>query len=139
MQVPPMIEKVPGPKSFAMAGAAVKANGAALAPEAVLVTVTKPLWVAPLPFTSVGLTGEYPRVAPVTWNVTPLLVPPGVVTVTVLDVCNAILAITQDALTVVAVGVPVMVQVTLPATPDTFTAVAPVRLVPVRVTETVVP
>ena len=66
-----------------------------------------------------------------------MLVPPGVVTVTVLDVARASLAITQDALTVVAVGVPVMVQVT-PA-PDTVTAVAPVRLVPVRVTETVVP
>ena len=116
MQVPPMIEKVPeaGPVSFAMVGAAVNVNGAALAPEAVLVTVTKPLWVAPLPFTSVGVTGEYPSVAPVTWKFTPLLVPPGVVTVTVLNVCRAVLAITQDAVTVVAVGVPVMVQVTPP-------------------------
>ena len=137
MQVPPMIEKVPGPVSFAMAGAAVNVNGAALAPVAVLVTVTKPLWVAPLRFTSVGLTVEYPSVAPVTWNATLLLVPPSVVTATVLDVCKAVLAIAQFAVTVVAVGVPVMVQVT-PA-PDTVSAVAPVRLVPVRVTETVVP
>lgn len=70
----------------------------------------------------------------VTVNVTALLVPPGVTTVTFL--APAVPAITQFAVTVVAVGVPVIVQV-LP--PDTFTAVAPVRLVPVRVTGTVVP
>jgi len=40
-------------------------------------------------------------------------------------------------LTVVAVGVPFMVQVT--SVPDTFTAVAPDRLVPVRVTATGTP
>jgi hypothetical protein len=76
-------------------------------------------------------------VAPCTVNVTALLVPPGVVTVTLLAVSAAVLVTTQFAVTVVVVGVPVMVQVT-PA-PDAVTAVAPLRLVPVRVTGTVVP
>jgi hypothetical protein len=74
---------------------------------------------------------------PFTVNVTALLVPLGVVTVTFLAVSAALLVITQFAVTVVAVGVPVMVQVT--PLPVAFTVVAPVRLVPVSVTGTVVP
>jgi hypothetical protein len=61
----------------------------------------------------------------------------GVATLTVLAVGTALAAITQLAVTVVEVGVPVMVQAT--PVPDTFITVAPVRFVPVRVTGTVVP
>ena len=66
-----------------------------------------------------------------TVNVTLLLVPPGVVTLTFRPPCGAVDVIVQFAVTVVAVGVPVITQV-MPVL-DTFTAVAPVRLVPVRV------
>jgi hypothetical protein len=69
-----------------------------------------------------------------TVNVTLLVVPPGVVTLTFRPPCAAVDVIVQFAVTVVAVGVPLMAQV-MPL-PDTFTAVAPVRLVPVRVTAT---
>ena len=66
-----------------------------------------------------------------------LLVPPGVVTLTFLTVRVVVAVIAQLALTVVAVGVPVTVQVMPP--PDTFTALVPVKLVPVRVTGMLVP
>src|SRR5258708_39011614 len=69
-------------------------------------------------------------------------VPPGVVvTLTALFPVAAVAAIAQFALTVVAVGgvTVLMGQTTLPAVPDTFTAVAPDRLVPVRSTGTLVP
>jgi len=66
-----------------------------------------------------------------------LAFPIGVATVTFL-VPVAPFEITQLAVTVVAVGVPVTVQVT-PPPPPIVTPVAPVRLVPVRVTGTVVP
>src|SRR5664279_2456666 len=58
-------------------------------------------------------------------------------TETFLAVSPAPAAITQFAVTVVAVGVPVLVHVT--HVPDTVTAFAPARLVPVSVTGTVVP
>jgi hypothetical protein len=66
-----------------------------------------------------------------TVNVWVLLVPPGVVTLTVWAPSVAVDVIVQFAVTVVAIGVPVIAQVTPLA--DTVTAVAPVRLVPVRV------
>ena len=69
-----------------------------------------------------------------TANVTLLLVPPGVVTLTFLVVYAAAAVIVKVAVTEVAVGVPVMVAVTPP--PLTATEVAPVRLVPVSVTAT---
>ena len=78
-------------------------------------------------------------VAPCTVNVgAPLagVVPPGVVTLTFLDVSPAVVVIAQLAFTVVEVDVRPE-QVT-PA-PETVTAVAPDRLVPVRVIATVVP
>ena len=65
-----------------------------------------------------------------------LVVPIGVVTVTFLALWVAPAVIAQLALTVVAVDV-IPVQVTPP--PEMVTAVAPVRLVPVRDTGTVVP
>jgi hypothetical protein len=63
--------------------------------------------------------------------------PPGVVTVTSLAVSVALVVITQFAVTLSVVGVPVMVQVT--PLPDMVTAVAPLRLSPVRSTATLVP
>jgi hypothetical protein len=73
--------------------------------------------------------------AAVTVNVTALLPPPDVVTVTFLPVVAAPAVTVQVALTVVAVEL-IPPQVT-PA-PDTVTAVAPVKLVPTKVTATVV-
>jgi hypothetical protein len=76
-------------------------------------------------------------VPPFTVNVTVLLVPPGVVTLTVLAVWAAVAEIVKFAVTVVAFTT-VMALTVIPA-PDTFTAVVPVRFVPVKVTETVMP
>ena len=75
-------------------------------------------------------------VGPCTVNVTVLVVPMGVVTLTVLAPVVAAAVMAQFALTVVAVDV---MPVHVTRVPDTVTAVAPVRLVPVRVTGTVVP
>jgi len=140
VQVPPaMIEKVPpAVPTFVIVGAAVNVNGPALAPVAVLVTVTKPLCVVVVPVTNDGFGPENATVAPVTVNpfVSAGVVPMGVVTVTFLAPSPAPAVIAQFALTVVAVDV-MPVQVTPP--PAMATAVAPVRLVPVSVTGTVVP
>jgi hypothetical protein len=73
---------------------------------------------------------------PSTVKVTVPLVPPPVVTVTVRAVSAAAAVMTQFALAVVAV---VVVTVHVTPVPDTVTAAVPVRLVPVRVTATVVP
>src|SRR6266566_6552587 len=72
----------------------------------------------------------------VTVNVTALLVPPGVVTVTVLAPTAAVAVMVKVVVTVVEVTVkaPAVTPV-----PDTVTAVAPVRFVPVKVTVPVVP
>src|SRR5207237_2500069 len=74
--------------------------------------------------------------AAVTVNVTVLLVPPGVVTETVLAERVAAAAIVKVAVTVVALDV---MPLTVTPVPDTLTAVAPVRFVPVSVTGTEVP
>jgi len=86
---------------------------------------------------SVPLIAEVKVTVPTfTVNVTVLLVPAGVVTLTVLAERVAVFVIVKVAVTVVEVTVkaPTVIPV-----PDTFTAVAPVRFVPVKVTETVVP
>ena len=72
----------------------------------------------------------------VTVNVAVLLVPPGVVTVTVLAPSAAVAVMVKVVATVVEVTVkaPAVTPV-----PDTVTAVAPVRFVPVKVTVPVVP
>src|SRR2546423_5951414 len=70
--------------------------------------------------------------AATTVNVTVLLVPPGVVTLTVLAPSAAVAPIAKFALTVVAFTTVTPPAVT--AVPDTVTAVAPVRFVPVSVT-----
>ena len=143
VQLPPeVMEKVPpAPPTFAMVGAAVKVNAPAVAPAEVLVTVTEPVLVVVFPGVVVRVGLANAIVAPVTENVTgavvvPAAVPIGVVAVTFLVVSPAPRAIAHDAFTAVAVGVPVIVQVTLP---PRLTAVAPVRAVPLTVTGTVVP
>jgi hypothetical protein len=68
---------------------------------------------------------------------TVLVAPSGVVMLTVLTPAAAARAIAQLAFSAVAVGVPVMVQVT--PVPDTVTADAADRSVPLNVTGTVVP
>src|SRR5256885_10915805 len=71
-----------------------------------------------------------------TVNVTVLLVPPGVVTLTVLAPSAAVPVMVKVVVTVVEVRVkaPALTPV-----PDMVAAVAPVRFVPVKVTGTVVP
>jgi len=74
-------------------------------------------------------------------NVTALLGPLGVVTVTALAVTGAVVGIWNTAVTVVEFTTTMLVTVTLaaPTPPGTVTAVVPVRLVPVMVTGTLVP
>jgi hypothetical protein len=72
-----------------------------------------------------------------TVNVTVLLAPPGVVTLTVLAVAWAVAVMVKLAVTVVEFTTVIPLAVT--PVPFTDTAEAPVRLVPVRVTEMVAP
>ncbi len=82
--------------------------------------------------------GEIERsVGPTTVNVTVLLVPPGVVTLTVLALFVAEDEIWKVALIDVPAVFTVKVVTVMPL-PDTVTAEAPVRLLPVSVTVTVV-
>jgi hypothetical protein len=74
---------------------------------------------------------------PTTVNVTLPLVPPGVVTLTVLAESVAVPEIVKFALTVVAFTT--VRPLTVIPVPETLIALAPVRLVPVRVTGTVPP
>jgi len=80
---------------------------------------------------SVGAPGE------VTVNVTVLLGPPGVVMVTVRAETVAVPAIVKVAVAVVALTT--VRPLTVTPVPETATAVAPVRFVPVSVTGTLVP
>lgn len=72
-----------------------------------------------------------------TWNVRPLLVPPGVVTVTVLAVSPALAASVKVTVTVVSFTTTMLLSES--PVPDTATAEVPVRPVPVRVTVNVDP
>jgi len=94
----------------------------------------------PITVPSVPLVAEVklsvPCGATTTVNVTVLLVPPGVVTLTVLAPSAAVAVIVKVAVTVVALDV---MPLTVTPVPDTLTAVAPVRFVPVSVTGTEVP
>src|SRR2546430_4576501 len=86
---------------------------------------------------SVPLVAEVKLSVPaVTVNVTALLVPAGVVTLTVLAESVAVFEIVK--VVVAVVGVTTRAPTVTPV-PDTFTAVAPVRLVPVKVTGTAMP
>ena len=94
---------------------------------------------APSKVPSVPLVAEVKLNVPcgaTTVNVTVLLVPPGVVTLTVLAPGVAVDVIVK--VVVIVVGVMVKAPTVTPV-PDTFTAVAPARFVPVRVTGTLVP
>jgi hypothetical protein len=73
----------------------------------------------------------------VTVKVTVLLVPPGVVTLTVLADTVALPEIVKRAVTVVALTT--VTLLTVMPVPDTFTADVPVRFVPVKVTGTATP
>src|SRR5882762_2682980 len=96
------------------------------------VRVRTPAVVVSIPLVAeVKLTVPWPTV-----NVTVLLVPPGVVTLTVLAPSVAVGVMVKVAVTVVAVAV---MPLTVTPGPDTLTAVAPVRFVPVKVTGTAVP
>ena len=77
------------------------------------------------------------RVPAVTVKPTVLLVPPGVVTLTVLFPSKAVAVVVKVAVTEVPLTTTMLLTVT--SVPDTLTAVAPVRFVPVRVTGTAVP
>jgi hypothetical protein len=80
-QVPPVIEKVPpAVPTFVTVGAAVSVSGPVAA--AALLTVMVPLWVVVVPVTSDGVGPAKATVAPLTVNVTALLAPVGVATVT---------------------------------------------------------
>ena len=94
--------------------------------------------VAKLPATSrPARKGRRPHDFYLTVNVTVLVVPIGVVTLTVRADKVAVLAMTKLALTVVE---PVTERpLTVMPFPDTVIPVAPVKLVPVSVTATVVP
>ncbi|HWC16417.1 MAG TPA: hypothetical protein VG498_05360, partial [Terriglobales bacterium] len=70
-------------------------------------------------------------------KLTVLLVPAAVVTLTVLVVAAAPIEITKFAVTVVEFTT--VMELTAMPVPEGFTAVVPVRLVPVSVTRTVVP
>ena len=111
-------------------------NGPALAPIAVLLTVTVPLCAEGLPVTSDGLGAEIVSVAPSTRK---LMVgdPAGVLTVTVLSPVPALDAIVNVAVTLVSLAA--LKFDTLTPTPETVTEVAPVRPVPAKVTFTCVP
>ena len=138
-QVPPVMENAPAVvPTGVIPGLAVNVNGPAVAPAAVLLTVIVPFFgvVSAVIVVNAGVGPAKAIVAPSTVNVTALLAPVGVETVTAWAPSVAVDAMRQFAVSVVAVVVPVIVQAT-PVPP--FTAVATVRLVPVRVTGTVVP
>jgi len=134
---------------------------AKLAVTEVALTTLTPLTVTPVPdtltalvpvrFVPVRVTGTVAPCAPVlglivvsvgggivvTVNVTPPLVPPGVVTVTFRPPVAALPLMAK--LAVIEVALTTLTPLTVTPVPDTVIAVAFVRLVPVRVTGTVAP
>src|SRR5579863_8421707 len=119
----------------------------------VIVTAVAPVKLVPVRVTfvlPVPVAGRVPdggaievSVAPFTVNDSVLVVPPGVFgVVTEMDLApgDALTGMVQFAVTTVKLGVPVMAQVMAPPVPPvTFTAVAPVRSLPFRVSATVDP
>ena len=141
VQVPPVIEKVPGPAVLVIVGAAENENAAAFAPPAVLVTVMVPFLVPVPPVFNAGVGAESVRVAPVTLNATVLVVPFAVVTLkfftpSVLLFAKVMVAVAEvpEAFTVKAPKVMLAYIVVVAAL-----HVAPARFVPVSVTFTGVP
>lgn len=138
-QVPPVIEKAPVPAVLVMVGAAVRVNGLAAAPLAVLVTVTRPFFVVGVAGAgfNAGVGPAKPTVAPVTVNVTALLAPAGVVTLRFRIPGAAAEPMVNVALTWVSETDVKLLTVTM--APKPLIAVAPVRPTPVRVTGTLLP
>lgn len=136
VQVPPVMENVPPAVPTLVMPVPVMVTGPAVAPVEVLVTVMVAVSVPVLAVVgaSVG-EGALKLIAPcVSTHATTLLVPAGVVTVTFLEPRPAAVVTEKVALMVVAFTTVKVVTVT--PVPATFTAVAPVKLVPVRVTGT---
>jgi hypothetical protein len=140
--VPPaMIEKAPVPLSLGIVGAtvALNVNAPAVAPVAVFLTVTNPVFVVVLAGVVVRTGFVKASVAPVTVNA-PLSVLEDpfddVVTVTFFPPVDVPAGIVQLAFTVVFVGVPEIVHV-IP--PDMVTPLAFCKPLPLTVTATVVP
>src|SRR5215469_10462747 len=138
-QVPPVTVNAPVPATLFTAGAAVSVIGPAFAPVALFLSVTVPVFVVPLAGVVVkaGAGPVKAGVPPVTVNGSVLLVPPGVVRPRFLTPSGAALEIFRVAVTVV--GETTVRFVTGINAPIPVTAKVPVRLVPVKVTVTLVP
>jgi len=108
VQVPPAImEKAPpAVPTFPMVDAAVKVNAPAVAPVAVLVTVTKPLCVVVVPVSNDGDGALMVAVAPLTVKVTAGVVcpPPAMARVTVLAPSAAVGSIRKVAVALVSLA-----------------------------------
>ena len=138
MQVPPVIEKfpVPVPLTFANVGAAVSVSGAVAV--ASLLTVMVAIFVLePPPFIN-GAGAEIETTAPNTVNVLGLLVPPAVETVTLWFPSVAPGAITNVAVICVPALFTTTLLTVIPV-PAFTVARSPPKLVPIRVTATLVP
>jgi hypothetical protein len=121
-------------------GAAVSVSGPAFAPVAEFLRVTVPVFVVPLAVPAGFKAGAGPvnaTVPPVIVNGRVLLVPPGVVMPRFLIPSGASLEMFRVAVT--CVGETTVRLVTGIRAPTPVTAKAPVRLVPVKVTVTLVP
>ena len=137
-QVPPVTVNAPVPVTRFTTGAAVSLSGPAFAPAAVLVRVTVPFFAVALAGVVVkaGVGPVNAAVAPVTVNGSVLLVPPGVVRPRFLIPSGAAAEMFRVAVTVV--GETTTRFVTGISAPIPVTAKVPVRLVPLKVTLTLV-
>ena len=139
-QVPPVMVKTPfpPPPCVPSAGFAVRVSGPALAPVAVLLTVIVAFLVPVPPVFKAGTGAEIDTVARLMVKGTAGAdVPPGVVTVTFTLPGPAVSGMVNVVLSCVALSTQTVPTVTPPAI---FTVVPlVVKLVPVRVTETVEP
>ena len=138
-QVPPVIENVPfaAPAVVVIVGAAVSVIGAAEVPVAEFMTVTVPIFVVRLfPFNPGDGPDQF-TVAPCTVNATELVVPFGVTTAMLRLPVPAVPAMVSVA--VACVALTTVRPLAVAPVPETVTAVAPVRPLPVRVMGTAVP
>lgn len=138
MQVPPVTVKAPVPVARLTTGAAVSVSGPAFAPAAEFLRVTVPVFVVPLAgvLVKAGVGPVNAGVPAVTVNGLVLLVPPGVVMPRFLTPSGARPEMFKVAVTVV--GDTTVRFVTGIRAPIPVTANAPDRLVPVKVTVTLV-
>jgi len=133
-QVPPIIEKVPVPAVVVIVGTAVRVIGPPFGPLA-LPTVMVPTFVLVLAglLVNAGEGPEKPSLATSTAKYAVLVLPPGVVTETILRPSPALKLMVKVVVIVLPSGDTVIVPTVTPP-PDMFTAVAPVRVSPLRVT-----